>query len=139
MCAPPETSRLTCHHARGLDGNACADLASDVAQRMLQRVDSCASVDPFAAQQQQQQHHHHHAAAGAGMQQHYHSANSLQAQVSASSPASYALHGQPSAGHLHASPDSNSGAATGDAAGGDSSVHRGVSQSLAASLVMRQS
>lgn len=53
-------------------------MAGDVAQRMLQRMDSCASVDPFAAQQQQQQ---QHVAAGAGMQQHYHSTNSLQAQV----------------------------------------------------------
>ncbi|BDA47049.1 probable protein NLP5 at N-terminal half [Coccomyxa sp. Obi] len=104
-------------------GQAIA-LTNGADQRMLQRVDSCASVDPFTAQQQQQQ-QQHHVAAGAGMQQHYHSTNSLQPQVSASSPASYALHGHPSAGHLHASPDSNSGAATGDAAGGDGSVHCG--------------
>ena len=100
-------------------GTAPAEVASDVAQRMLQRVDSCASVDPFAAQQQKQQH----------MQQHYHSANSLQAQASASSPASYALHGHPSAARLHTSPD-NSGAAAGEAAGGDGSVHRGVRLTL---------
>ena len=92
-----------------------ADVAADVAQRMLARVDSSASVDPYAAQVA--------AAAAVGMQR-YHSSSSLQ---QASPSAAYGLPSHPSTQQLHRHDPSSSGAAAADGMAAEGSVHRGVS------------
>ncbi|KAK9919128.1 hypothetical protein WJX75_009606 [Coccomyxa subellipsoidea] len=88
-------------------------LTQSADQRMLARVDSSASVDPYAAQVA--------AAAAVGMQR-YHSSSSLQ---QASPSAAYGLPSHPSTQQLHRHDPSSSGAAAADGMAAEGSVHRG--------------